>query len=82
MFIDVAAGSDGTSTQWIAESGIVDLFIFSGPSPADVQRQYASLTGTTALPQMFAIGYHQVRDGRTEGGLGDCRQRSEPKSCY
>lgn len=28
---------------------------------AQVSRQYASLTGTTALPQYFAIGYHQCR---------------------
>jgi len=55
MFVDVQADSKGTSTQWIAESGIVDLFIFSGPSPADVQRQYAALTGTTALPQVGSL---------------------------
>ena len=57
MFVDVAASGDSTYTQWIAESGIVDLVIFAGPTPADVQRQYAALTGTTAMPQMFSIGY-------------------------
>lgn len=61
MFVDVAKAPDGTHTQWIAESGIVDLFVFLGPNPGDVLRQYAALTGGTALPQMFAIGYHQCR---------------------
>ena len=62
MFVDVqSAGAAGTDTQWISESGIVDLFVFAGPTPADVQRQYATLTGTTAMPQLFAIGYHQCR---------------------
>lgn len=26
-----------------------------------VTEQYAQLTGTTAMPQLFAIGYHQCR---------------------
>ena len=39
----------------------MDLFLLLGPSPADVASQYASLTGGTALPQMFALGYHQCR---------------------
>ncbi len=60
MYVDVQRASDGTATQWIAESGIVDLFLFTGPTPADVARQYATVTGTTSLPQMFSIGYHQV----------------------
>ncbi|KIY91535.1 glucosidase, alpha [Monoraphidium neglectum] len=61
MFVDVEASSSGTSTQWVAEGGVVDLFLLPGPAPADVTRQYAELTGTTAMPQMFAIGYHQCR---------------------
>ena len=61
MFVDVTKAPDGTATQWIAESGIVDLFVFLGPNPADVSRQYAVLTGTTALPQLFSLGYHQCR---------------------
>lgn len=61
MFVDVTKAPDGTATQWIAESGIVDLFVFLGPNPADVSRQYAVLTGTAALPQLFSLGYHQCR---------------------
>ena len=26
-----------------------------------MSQQYAALTGTVALPQMFALGYHQCR---------------------
>lgn len=61
MFVDVEPVRGGTATQWVAESGVLDLFVLPGPSPADVTRQYARLTGTTAMPQMFAIGYHQCR---------------------
>lgn len=72
MFVDVEATKGGPSTQWVAESGVLDLFILPGPTPGDVARQYAALTGPTAMPQMFAIGYHQCRWGG--GGLGACSQ--------
>lgn len=61
MFIDIAKTKDMVSSQWIAESGVVDVFFLLGPSPADVSSQYASLTGGTALPQLFSLGYHQCR---------------------
>ncbi len=48
-------------THWFSESGIIDLYIMTGPTPKDVVRQYGSLTGTTPLPQRFALGYHQCR---------------------
>ncbi|KYQ91049.1 alpha-glucosidase II [Tieghemostelium lacteum] len=48
-------------THWISESGIMDVFILTGPSPKEFFVQYATLTGTTALPQMFSIAYHQSR---------------------
>lgn len=48
-------------THWFSESGIIDLYIFKGPSPKDVVRQYGAITGTTPLPQRFALGYHQCR---------------------
>ncbi|KAG0177650.1 hypothetical protein DFQ29_004616 [Apophysomyces sp. BC1021] len=50
-----------TKTHWISEAGVLDLFVFLGPSTKDVLRQYHQLTGPPALPQMFAIGYHQCR---------------------
>uniref|UniRef100_V9KDE4 Neutral alpha-glucosidase AB n=1 Tax=Callorhinchus milii TaxID=7868 RepID=V9KDE4_CALMI len=50
-----------TDVRWMSESGIIDVFVLLGPSPFDVFRQYASLTGTQALPPMFAIAYHQCR---------------------
>lgn len=51
----------GVSTQWIAESGALDLFILPGGLPQDVMYQYAKITGGTELPPLFSIGYHQCR---------------------
>ncbi|KAI9483752.1 MAG: glycosyl hydrolases family 31-domain-containing protein [Benjaminiella poitrasii] len=55
--------SQGTTTQthWISEAGVLDVFVFFGPSTKDILRQYSELTGKPAMPQMFAVGYHQCR---------------------
>lgn len=50
-----------TQTHWISESGLLDVFVFLGPNPQDLTRQYGELTGYTAMPQSFAIAYHQCR---------------------
>lgn len=54
-------GHTDTQTHWISESGILDVFVFLGPTPQDLSRQYGELTGYTQLPQSFAIAYHQCR---------------------
>lgn len=50
-----------TKTHWISESGLMDVFVFLGPSPQDISQKYGELTGYTQLPQYFAIAYHQCR---------------------
>ncbi|KAF2208462.1 glycoside hydrolase family 31 protein [Cercospora zeae-maydis SCOH1-5] len=58
----VGLGS-GTSTDshFISESGLLDVFVFLGPTPQDVVGAYTELTGTQQLPQHFSIAYHQCR---------------------
>jgi alpha 1,3-glucosidase len=53
--------SETAHTHWFAESGVVDLFLFLGPSPKDVQQQYSKITGTGTLPPVFSMAYHQCR---------------------
>jgi len=48
-------------SHWFSESGIVDVFFLLGPTPADVFMQYSSLTGTTPLPPLFSLAYHQCK---------------------
>jgi alpha 1,3-glucosidase len=50
-----------TKTHWFSESGLVDVFVFLGPTPKDVTKAYGELTGYTQLPQEFSIAYHQCR---------------------
>jgi alpha 1,3-glucosidase len=40
---------------------VLDLFVLLGPAPAAVLRQYGALTGTQALPPLFALAFHQCR---------------------
>ena len=50
-----------TESHWISESGVIDVHILLGPTPKDLFRQYSRLTGTTDLPPLFSLGYHQCR---------------------
>jgi alpha 1,3-glucosidase len=50
-----------TKTHWFSESGLIDVFVFLGPTPNDVTKAYGELTGYTQLPQEFSIAYHQCR---------------------
>ncbi|KDQ56418.1 glycoside hydrolase family 31 protein [Jaapia argillacea MUCL 33604] len=61
-WIDVSHPTrSSTNTQWVSESGILDVFILPGPTPSDVFAQYATLTGAAPLPAHWALGYHQCR---------------------
>jgi alpha 1,3-glucosidase len=56
-----AGQKKSTKTHWYSEAGVLDMFVFLGPSSKDVFRQYTKLTGKSAMPQSFAIAYHQCR---------------------
>ncbi len=54
-------GTTSTETHWISEAGLLDVFVFLGPTPQDVIGAYGELTGFTQLPQQFSIAHHQCR---------------------
>ena len=56
-----AASRPGVASRWISESGVWDLSLIPGPAPKAVIARYTSLTGTQALPPLWALGYHQCR---------------------
>ncbi|VEU43012.1 unnamed protein product [Pseudo-nitzschia multistriata] len=61
-FVDINDDESGSKTShWMSESGIIDVFFIPGPTPKDLYRQYAKLTGFTPLPPIFGLGYHQCR---------------------
>ncbi|KAK8209192.1 glucosidase II [Zalaria obscura] len=50
-----------TQTHWFSESGLLDVFVFLGPTPHDVMKSYSELTGGSQLPAEFSLGAHQCR---------------------
>ncbi|KAJ6649262.1 Neutral alpha-glucosidase AB, partial [Pseudolycoriella hygida] len=52
---------NSSTCHFMSEAGIIDVFVFLGPSPSDAFTQYTKLTGNVNLPQMFSIAYHQCR---------------------
>lgn len=44
-----------------AATGPLDLYLFLGPTPADVVARFTELTGRIPLPPRWALGYHQSR---------------------
>lgn len=52
---------NSSTTHFISEAGIIDVFVLLGPSPLEAFKQYTKLTGNGNLPQMFSIAYHQCR---------------------
>lgn len=43
--------------------GILDFFVFSGPSSEDVVRQYVSLIGSPIMPPFWSLGFHLCKHG-------------------
>ncbi len=44
-----------------SEGGPLDYYILYGPTPKDVVREWAWMTGATPLPPMWTLGYQQSR---------------------
>ena len=57
----VEADTKARMTHWISETGVIDLWVLTGPTPQDISKQNALLSGTHPLPPYYSIGYHQCR---------------------
>lgn len=43
--------------------GVLDFYIMTGPSPADVVRQYTELVGRPHMPPLWGLGFHLCKYG-------------------
>lgn len=53
--------NERAAITWRLTGGLVNLFIFVGPSPHEVIDQYQTLVGAPTLPSPWTLGYHQSR---------------------
>jgi alpha-glucosidase len=44
-----------------AENGPLDYYILYGPTPKEIEKEWAWLTGTTPLPPLWTLGFQQSR---------------------
>ncbi|KAL0486989.1 lysosomal alpha-glucosidase [Acrasis kona] len=51
------------SLNFITIGGIIDLFVFVGPSPSQVVKQYHTVIGAPFIPAFWSLGWHQSRFG-------------------
>jgi alpha-glucosidase (family GH31 glycosyl hydrolase) len=56
----VAAAAAAAAASCRAIGGLVELYLFLGPTPEAVIRQYHELIGSTAMQPYWALGAHQV----------------------
>jgi alpha-glucosidase len=66
-----------------ARHGVLDRYVLAGPTPQDVLRQYARLTGRPPMPPRWALGLHQCRysyetDGEVRWIASTFRQKAIP----
>eukprot|EP00743_Colponemidia_sp_Colp-15_P001390 GILK01001525.1.p1 GENE.GILK01001525.1~~GILK01001525.1.p1 ORF type:complete len:894 (-),score=148.33 GILK01001525.1:161-2842(-) len=59
--MDISLRNDGLTYKTIG--GVIDLFVFAGPEPDTVLKQYHKLIGLPSLPPYWSLGFHQCRWG-------------------
>ncbi|XP_076451187.1 lysosomal alpha-glucosidase-like isoform X2 [Babylonia areolata] len=70
------AGGEGGVT-YRSLGGILDFFVFTGPSPLEVVEQYVSLIGRPVMPPFWSLGFHLCKYGYTgTKQLNDVIQRN------
>lgn len=54
---------DPQSISWRTVGGVLEFYVFTGPSPMAVVQQYTQVFGTTFMPPMWSLGFHLCRWG-------------------
>lgn len=54
---------EGQYLEYNAIGGVLDFYVFAGPSPVEVTQQYADLAGLPAFQPYWGLGFHQCRYG-------------------
>ena len=61
MDVELKAVEEPSTVTFKTTGGIIDMFLFLGPSPHDVATQYHQVIGKPAMPPYWSLGFHQCR---------------------
>eukprot|EP01042_Synura_sphagnicola_P003914 gene3914-4910_t len=59
----IDASLEQNSMTFKANGGIVDLYVFNGPTPEDVVRQYTGVVGRPTMFPYWSLGFHNCKWG-------------------
>jgi alpha-glucosidase (family GH31 glycosyl hydrolase) len=60
---DESAGVQGQSIGVQSTGGVLDFYVFAGPTPEDVVAQYLEVIGRPAMMPYWSLGFHNCRYG-------------------
>lgn len=52
---------NSVKTHWMSEAGIIDVILMVKSTPFEINQAFGQITGYSALPNIFSLGYHQCR---------------------
>ncbi|XP_037349477.1 lysosomal alpha-glucosidase isoform X2 [Talpa occidentalis] len=55
--------------SWRTTGGILDVYVFLGPEPKSVVRQYLDVVGRPSMPPYWGLGFHLSRWGYSSAAL-------------
>ena len=58
-----ASGSEPARLTYKTVGGILDFYVFTGPTPSDVVSQYLNVIGLPYMPPYWGLGFHLCRWG-------------------
>eukprot|EP00826_Nyctotherus_ovalis_P048023 TRINITY_DN5617_c0_g1_i14.p2 TRINITY_DN5617_c0_g1~~TRINITY_DN5617_c0_g1_i14.p2 ORF type:complete len:392 (-),score=80.96 TRINITY_DN5617_c0_g1_i14:1452-2627(-) len=60
-YVDFEVVETDSKLHFISETGTLECFAYLGGTALDLTTAHGKVTGTTPMPQLFALGYHQSR---------------------